>query len=58
MPQTLHLALSFLYITPLPSSTSPLSRPSKLPSPPYRATAGSIAPPPPLITTIRYNHRL
>jgi hypothetical protein len=56
--QTLLLALPFLYITPLPSPSSPLPRLSGLPSPPHVAAAGPIAPAHPLVMAAGYNHRL
>jgi hypothetical protein len=56
--QTLLLALPFLYITPLPSPSSPLPRLFRLPSPPHIATTSPIAPAYPLVMAARYNHRL
>ena len=57
MPQTLLLALPFLYITPVPSPSSPLPRLSGLPSPPYVAAIGPVAPAPLLVMAAGYNHR-
>jgi hypothetical protein len=54
--QTLLLALPFLYITPLPSPSSPLPRLSRLPSPPHIAAAGPIAPAYPLVMATGYNY--
>ena len=54
--QTLLLALPFLYITLVPSPSSPLSRLSGLPSPPHVAAVGPIAPAPPLVMAAEYNH--
>jgi hypothetical protein len=56
MPQTLLLTVPFLYITPMPSPSSPLSRLSRLLSPPYVASAGPIAFAPPLVMATVYNY--
>jgi hypothetical protein len=58
MPQTLLLAVPFLYITPLPSPSSLLPTLSGLPSPPHVAAAGPIAPAPPLVMAAGYNPQL